>query len=50
MEELQWGAFAFGFILGVVVTALAMSKKTREGFRDLVLGVYNKLTKKGGKK
>lgn len=52
MEEFECGAFAFGLILGSVVTACATSKKNREGFRDLVIGVYNKLfkNKKGDKK
>ena len=37
------GDFIFGFILGAVVTALAMTKSVRKGFKDLVLGVINKL-------
>ncbi len=43
------GDFIFGFILGAGLTALAMKGKLN-GFKDLILGVYNKLTKKGGKK
>jgi len=44
--------FIAGLVIGSVVTACAMSKKNREGFRDLVIGVYNKLfkNKKGDKK
>lgn len=48
MEEYEWGAFAFGFILGAVVIACAMSKGIRNGFKSLVVGVWNKLFKKGG--
>lgn len=49
MEEFEWGAFAFGLILGAVVTACAVSKGNRKGFKSLVVGVWNKLFKKGGK-
>ena len=42
MEEFEFGAFAFGLILGAVVTALAMTKSVREGFKDLFLGIVNK--------
>lgn len=41
--------FIFGFILGAGITALWMKGKLN-GFKDLVLGVWNRLTKKGGKK
>lgn len=41
--------FIFGFILGAGITALAMKGKLN-GFKDLVLGVWNRLTKKGGDK
>lgn len=44
------GSFIFGFLLGAGVTAIAMTKKHREGFKDLIVGVWNRLTKKGGKK
>ena len=48
MAEFEWGAFLFGLILGAVVTACAMSKGIRNGFKSLVVGVWNKLFKKGG--
>jgi hypothetical protein len=50
MEEIEWGAFAFGFILGAVITALAISKSVRKGFKSLFVGVWEKLFKKGGGK
>lgn len=50
MEEFEWGAFAFGLILGAVVTACAISKGIRNGFKSLFVGVWNRLTKKGGGK
>lgn len=50
MEEFEWGAFIFGLILGAVVTACAISKGIRNGFKSLVVGVWNKLFKKGGNK
>lgn len=40
------GSFIFGFLLGAGITALAMKGKLN-GFKDLVVGVYNKLIKKG---
>lgn len=40
--------FIFGLILGAVITACAMSPKIRGGFKDLMVGVYNKLFKKKG--
>lgn len=43
------GDFIFGFILGAGLTALAMKGKLG-GFKDLFIGVWNRLTKKGGKK
>lgn len=43
------GDFIFGFILGAGLTALAMKGKL-DGFKDLVLGVWEKITGKGGKK
>ena len=49
MEEFEWGAFAFGFILGAVITALAISKSVREGFKSLIIGVWERIKgKKGG--
>ena len=50
MEEFEWGAFIFGLILGAVVTACAMSKGIRNGFKSLVVGVWTRLFKKGGNK
>lgn len=38
--------FIFGVILGSVVTACAMTKSVRDGFKELVLGVWNKITGK----
>lgn len=35
--------FIFGVILGATVTALAMTKSVREGFKELILGVWNKI-------
>lgn len=49
MEEFEFGAFIFGFILGAGLTALALKGKLG-GFKDLFIGVYNKLFKKGGDK
>lgn len=43
------GDFIFGFILGASITALSMKGKLN-GFKDLFIGVYNKLFKKGGNK
>lgn len=40
--------FFFGLVLGAVITACAMSKGIRDGFVSLVVGVYNKLSGKGG--
>lgn len=37
------GDFIFGVILGGVIVGLAMTKSVRKGFKDLVLGVINKL-------
>lgn len=42
--------FIFGVILGGLVVGLAMTKSVRDGFKDLVLGVWEKITGKGGKK
>lgn len=44
------GDFLAGFILGAVITALAITPSIRKGFKDLVVGVWNRLTKKGGNK
>lgn len=41
------GDFIFGFVLGAVIVAIAMTPKHLKGFKDLVVGVYNKLFKKG---
>lgn len=49
MEEFELGAFIFGFILGASLTALALKGKLN-GFKDLFVGVYNKLFKRGGNK
>lgn len=38
--------FIFGLILGATVTALAMTKSVRDGFKDLWNGIF----KKGGDK
>lgn len=43
------GDFIFGLCLGVALTYIVMTPKHRKGFKDLVVGVYNKLFKKGGK-
>lgn len=49
MEEFEWGAFAFGLILGAVVTACAISKGIRNGFKSLIVGVWERIKgKKGG--
>lgn len=37
--------FIFGVILGAVITACAMTKSVRDGFKDLWDGIF----KKGGK-
>lgn len=37
------GDFIAGFILGAVITALAVSKSTREGFKSLIVGVWNRI-------
>lgn len=50
MEEFELGAFAFGLILGAVVTACALKKSIRDGFKSLVVGVWYKITGKGGNK
>jgi hypothetical protein len=50
MEEFELGAFIFGFILGVALTYIVMTPKHLKGFKDLVVGVWNKLFKKGGNK
>ena len=44
------GDFIFGFILGVALTYIVMTPKHLKGFKDLILGVWNRLTKKGGNK
>lgn len=46
MEEFEFGAFAFGLILGAVVTACAMTKSVREGFKSLFDGIFKKGEKK----
>lgn len=38
--------FIFGVILGAVITACAMTKSVREGFKSLFDGIF----KKGGNK
>ena len=50
MEEFEWGAFAFGFLFGVALTYIVMTPKHLKGFKDLIVGVYNRLFKKGDKK
>lgn len=44
------GDFIFGFILGAVATAIVMTPKHLKGFKDLILGVWERLKGKGGKK
>jgi hypothetical protein len=44
------GDFIFGFILGAAIIAIAMTAKHRKGFKDLIVGVWERLTKKGGNK
>jgi hypothetical protein len=44
------GDFIFGFIFGAAITAIAMTAKHRKGFKDLIVGVWERLTKKGGNK
>lgn len=44
------GDFIFGLCFGVALTYIVMTPKHRKGFKDLVVGVWNKLTGKGGNK
>lgn len=37
------GGFIFGVILGAMVTALAMTKSVRIGFKELVLGIWERI-------
>lgn len=44
------GDFLAGFFLGALITALAMTKSIRKGFKDLIVGVWERIKgKKGGK-
>lgn len=43
------GDFIFGFILGAAITAIAKTAKHRKGFKDLIVGVWERIKgKKGG--
>jgi hypothetical protein len=35
--------FIFGVILGAIVTALALNKQVRIGFKDLILGIWERI-------
>ena len=46
LNYITMDGFIFGVILGAVITACAMTKSVRDGFKDLFNGIF----KKGGDK